>query len=140
METKFAAFVSAQDEIYEQVLDELRAGRKQSHWMWFIFPQFAGLGASAMSQRFAIGSLAEARDYLGHPLLGARLRDCTRLMLVIPSGDIGSILGYPDDLKFHSSMTLFAAADPNEPLFGQALDRFFAGRRDAKTVAMLHRS
>ena len=136
---KFAAFVSAQDAVYEQVLRELAAGRKATHWMWFIFPQLAGLGSSPMAQKFGIGSLAEARDYLAHPLLGRRLRECTQLMLSAPDSDLGSILGYPDDLKFRSSMTLFSAAAPDEPLFYLALKQLCCGQQDPLTISLLAR-
>jgi uncharacterized protein (DUF1810 family) len=134
---KLAEFVTAQDAVYDQVRRELAAGRKQSHWMWFIFPQMAGLGMSAMSQKFGISSLAEARCYLAHSVLGPRLRECTKLMLAVPDRDIGSILGFPDDLKFRSSMTLFAAAAPDEALFDQALQKFFEGERDPATMRLL---
>lgn len=134
---KFAEFVDAQDPVYEQVVRELKAGRKQTHWMWFIFPQLAGLGSSHMAQKFAIDSLAEAQSYLQHPVLGARLRECARLMIAAPHGDVSAILGYPDDLKFRSSMTLFAAAEPNEPVFQAALDKFFGGERDSRTMELL---
>ena len=97
-----ARFVSAQSGVYDQVLAELRTGRKRSHWMWFVFPQLAGLGHSAMAQRYAIGSIEEARAYLADPTLGARLRECSRLVLEAPGGDAHAIFGSPDDLKFHS--------------------------------------
>ena len=129
--------MATQDGVYEQVLRELTAGRKQTHWMWFIFPQLAGLGSSPMAQRFAIASLEEARDYFAHEVLGPRLRECTRLMLEHADRDIDTILGYPDDLKFRSSMTLFAAAAPNEPLFAEALQEFCGGDRDPLTLELL---
>jgi uncharacterized protein (DUF1810 family) len=132
-----ARFVSAQFGVYPQVVAELRAGRKRSHWMWFIFPQLAGLGHSAMAQRYAIGSIGEARAYLDHPVLGERLRECGRLALGARAADAHAIFGSPDDLKFHSSMTLFERADPDEPVFRQCLDRFFGGRPDAATLAGL---
>jgi len=134
---KHADFLAAQDAVYQQVLRELAAGRKHSHWIWFIFPQMAGQGSSLMSQRFGIQSMAEAQSYLMHPTLGERLRECTRLMLANPSQNIHSILGHPDDLKFRSSMTLFAIAAPDEPLFAEALQRFFAGERDPRTLELL---
>jgi len=139
METaaKLAQFVTAQDAVYDQVLRELAAGRKETHWIWFIFPQVAGLGFSPMSQKFGIVSQDEARTYLEHSILGPRLRECTRLMLAISSRDIGAILGYPDDLKFRSSMTLFAVAAPEESLFEEALQRFFGGERDPLTSELL---
>lgn len=132
-----AEFVRAQDAVYEQVLRELAAGRKQSHWIWFIFPQIAGLGSSAMAQRFALGSAAEARTYLQHPMLGPRLRECTRLMLAVRGQDIRSVMDYPDDLKFRSSMTLFAAVAADEPIFEEALQKFFGGQRDPLTLERL---
>ena len=137
MDSKLADFAAAQDPVYDAVLRELAAGRKESHWTWFIFPQMAGLGFSAMSERFGIASLDEARSYLKHPVLGARLRECVRLMLAQPSRDVRAILGSPDDLKFRSSMTLFAQADPAEPLFQAALERFFGGEPDALTLELL---
>jgi uncharacterized protein (DUF1810 family) len=103
-------FLDAQAPVYERVLGELRAGRKRSHWMWFVFPQIAGLGQSEMARRYAISSLAEAKTYREHPVLGARLRDCTALVNQVDGRSIDEIFGYPDDLKFHSSMTLFARA------------------------------
>ena len=99
-------FVDAQQGVYSQVLSELRAGRKRSHWIWFIFPQIAGFGSSPISQHYAITSLAEARAYLAHPVLGPRLRECTQLLVELADEPIEEILGYPDDLKFRSSMTL----------------------------------
>jgi len=132
-----ARFVSAQDGVYPQVVAELRAGRKRSHWMWFIFPQLAGLGRSAMALRYAIGSIEEARAYLDHPVLGERLRECGRLVLGAAAVDAHAIFGSPDDLKFHSSMTLFERADPDEPVFRQCLDRFFGGRPDTLTLSGL---
>ncbi|MGD9543370.1 MAG: DUF1810 domain-containing protein [Methylocystis sp.] len=132
-----ARFVAAQEPIYAQATAELAAGRKRSHWMWFVFPQLEGLGASAMAQRYALGSLAEARGYLAHPVLGARLRDCVGLVNGVEGRSAHEIFGHPDDLKFHSSMTLFAAAAPQEPLFAEALRKYFAGRRDPLTLAKL---
>lgn len=132
-----ARFLDAQAPVYRHVLDELRAGAKRSHWMWFVFPQIAGLGHSAMAQTYAIASLDEAKAYLAHPVLGARLKDCTRLVLAVDGKSARAIFGPPDDLKFHSSMTLFAAAAPREPLFAAALARFFESRRDDATLARL---
>ncbi len=121
-------FVTAQDDggTYERALAELRAGRKTSHWMWFVFPQEAGLGQSAMSRRYAIGSPAEARAYLGHPVLGPRLRECAAALLAVEGRSAVEILGEIDAMKLRSSMTLFAAADPGEPLFPAVLERYFA--------------
>ena len=130
-------FVDAQAPVYATVVAELRAGRKASHWMWFVFPQLRGLGHSAMAQHYGLAGLDEARAYLAHPLLGARMRECTRLVLHGDSGDAHEIFGTPDDLKFRSSMTVFARAAAEEPLFAQALKRFFDGRADARTEALL---
>ena len=129
-------FVRAQDPVYRNVQGELARGRKQTHWMWFVFPQVAGLGSSAMSQRYAIGSRAEAKAYLAHSLLGPRLVECTRLVLAVQCRSINAILSAPDDAKFRSSMTLFDAVS-SEPVFGEALARYFAGERDAATLQIL---
>ena len=120
-----------------QVLRELAAGRKQSHWMWFVFPQLRGLGSSAMATRYGITGLAEAKAYLAHPLLGARLREGVGLMTAVPTRSATEILGAVDAQKFRSCLTLFAAADPTEPCFRAALDRFFDGAADGRTLAML---
>lgn len=133
-------FLDAQAPVLEAVLAELGAGRKRSHWMWFVFPQIAGLGTSAMARRYAIGSRAEAEAYAAHPVLGARLRRCTDLVLAVTDRDITAILGTPDDMKFRSSMTLFGAVVPGEPRFPAALDRFFAGAPDPATLARLRTS
>ena len=130
-------FVTAQAAVIDRVLDELRAGRKQSHWMWFIFPQIAGLGRSPTAVHYAIASLDEARAYLAHPILGERLRECTRLVLDVKGKSAHDIFGSPDDLKFHSSMTLFAAAASGEQIFSQALEKYFAGRGDDVTLDRL---
>lgn len=116
-------FIDAQRDVFAQVCAELTAGDKRSHWMWFVFPQLRGLGHSAMSRRYALASRAEAAAYLAHPLLGARLRECTALVLDLRDRTLAQIFGSPDDLKFRSSMTLFAAADESEPLFTRALER-----------------
>jgi uncharacterized protein (DUF1810 family) len=130
-------FIQAQDPVFERVKEELRAGHKRSHWMWFIFPQFAGLGGSDMSRRFAICSREEAQAYLEHPLLGARLRTCTQLVLNIEQHSVAEIFGHPDDVKFHSSMTLFAQVAAEERLFHQALDKYFHGITDAWTLSLM---
>ncbi|WP_445178974.1 DUF1810 domain-containing protein [Pseudomonas sp. McL0111] len=130
-------FVQAQDPVFERVQRELDEGHKRSHWMWFVFPQFAGLGGSEMSRRFAIGSAEEARAYLQHPLLGARLRTCTQLVLKVRQRSIAEIFGHPDDLKFHSSMTLFAQFADDDSLFAQALERYFHGSLDDWTLQLL---
>ncbi|MDP3761340.1 MAG: DUF1810 domain-containing protein [Ramlibacter sp.] len=139
MEDRFglSRFVQAQAAVYPQVVAELRAGRKRSHWMWFVFPQIEGLGHSAMAQRYAVGSLDEARAHLEHPVLGARLRECSALVLAVPAKTAHEIFGSPDDLKFHSSMTLFHRAAPAEPVFGECLRKYFAGQEDTSTLARL---
>lgn len=128
-------FLVAQGLVYEDVLTELRRGRKTSHWMWFIFPQVAGLGQSAMSKRFAIGSLDEARAYLAHPVLGARLRECAGLVLATTALTAEDIFGLIDAMKLRSSMTLFHRAAPEEPIFGQVLGSFYRGVPDEATDA-----
>ena len=132
-------FVAAQQPIYPTVTAELRAGRKQSHWMWFVFPQIAGLGNSEMAKRYAIASLEEARAYLAHTVLGQHLRECTALVLEVKDKSADDIFGHPDTLKFRSCMTLFAHAAPEdtETAFRGALDRFFNGQDDETTVAKL---
>jgi len=130
-------FVDAQRPVYETVLGELRAGRKRSHWMWFIFPQIAGLGQSSMAQRFALRSLDEAKAYLAHPVLGPRLRECAGLMAAIDGRSITEVLGHPDDLKFRSSMTLFARAAPADPIFADCVRQYFGGEPDPETLARL---
>jgi len=130
-------FVDAQEPVYAQVCAELRAGKKRRHWMWFVFPQISGLGASPMATKFAISSREEAAAYLAHPVLGPRLRECTRLLINARETAIETILGYPDNLKFKSSMTLFAnvAAGPQD--FTDALGKFYGGEFDALTVERL---
>jgi uncharacterized protein (DUF1810 family) len=131
-------FAEAQAQINSRVTAELAAGAKQSHWMWFIFPQIAGLGFSAMAQRYAIGSRAEAEAYLAHPILGARLIECTRLVLGVKNRTIHDILGSPDDVKFRSSMTLFGAVS-DDPSFARAIERYYAGVPDQATLEILER-
>src|SRR5579862_1726982 len=121
-------FVNAQNPLYEQVCSELRAGEKKSHWMWFIFPQLQGLGQSAMATAFGIASRQEAEAYLDHALLGPRLRECVRLVNLVKGRSISQILGYPDDLKFRSSMTLFAGVASDKEVFDEALDKYFGGK------------
>ena len=132
-------FLDAQSTTFPQVRAELAAGQKRSHWMWFIFPQIHGLGSSPMAHRYAITDLAEARAYLAHPTLGPRLRECTTLVNAVQNRSLDDILGYPDNLKFHSSVTLFAqaATRPDDDPFAQALTRFFAGRPDPATLQRL---
>jgi uncharacterized protein (DUF1810 family) len=134
---EFEHFLAAQNPVHDQVRAELSEGEKRSHWMWFVFPQIAGLGHSPMARRFALHSLPQARRFAAHPVLGRRLRDCTRLVLQVQGRQISDIFGFPDDLKFHSSMTLFALAVPEEPLFESALAKYFGGRRDAGTLGIL---
>jgi uncharacterized protein (DUF1810 family) len=130
-------FVQAQEPVFDTALAELKAGRKQSHWMWFVFPQLRGLGFSSMAQRYGIGSLDEARAYLAHPVLGFRLRLCTRTMLAVEGRTLNAILGSPDDMKFRSSMTLFAlAAGDEDSVFREALDRYCDGRMDDRTLTL----
>jgi uncharacterized protein (DUF1810 family) len=130
-------FVDAQQPVYETVLSELRAGRKRSHWMWFIFPQIAGLGHSAMADKFALSSLEEAVAYLADPVLGRRLRECSMLVGGIEGRSIAEIFGHPDDMKFRSSMTLFSQAAPQEPIFATCLKKYFGGEPDPPTLARL---
>ncbi|WP_229487413.1 DUF1810 domain-containing protein [Pseudoduganella lutea] len=130
-------FIAAQDRIYDDVLRELRAGRKTSHWMWFIFPQLQGLGRSETAQYYGIASLDEARAYLAHPVLGARLRECTALVNAHGGTRIDTILGHVDALKFRSSMTLFAAAAVGDAPFATALATFHDGEADQATVELL---
>jgi uncharacterized protein (DUF1810 family) len=134
-------FVAAQQPIYATVTAELRAGRKQSHWMWFVFPQIAGLGSSDIAERYAIASLDEARAYLAHTVLGQHLRECTALVLEVKDKSAHDIFGFPDTLKFRSCMTLFAHAAPEdtETVFHHALARFYDGEDDEKTAQVLER-
>jgi uncharacterized protein (DUF1810 family) len=130
-------FVEAQAPIYERARREIEAGRKESHWMWFIFPQIAGLGQSAMSIRFAIASLDEAKAYLAHPVLGPRLVECAKLALHAPGTSARAIFGPVDEMKFRSSMTLFARAAPEADVFQRCLDKYFARGPDPDTLARL---
>ncbi|MGZ7457944.1 DUF1810 domain-containing protein [Pseudomonas sp. Ma2-10] len=130
-------FILAQDPVFKRVQTELNAGHKRSHWMWFIFPQFAGLGGSEMSRHFSIRSKDEAAAYFNHPLLGSRLRTCTQMVLNIEKSSIAGIFGHPDDLKFHSSMTLFAQVAGADSDFHQALDQYFHGILDDWTLLLL---
>jgi uncharacterized protein (DUF1810 family) len=130
-------FLDAQGSVYEQARRELKAGRKQSHWMWFIFPQIAGFGQSPMSIRFAIASLDEAKAYLAHSVLGARLKECARLTLDVEGKTARDIFGSIDEIKFRSCMTLFARAAPDDEAFQRCLDKYFAGDPDPATLARL---
>jgi uncharacterized protein (DUF1810 family) len=130
-------FVAAQAPVYERVVRELRGGRKTTHWIWFIFPQMRGLGRSKMAHDFGISSRAEAIAYLNNPVLGARLEACTRLVLAVRDKPLDAIMSFPDDLKFISSMTLFAAVAPDPAIYVEALARFAGGRPDAETLRLL---
>lgn len=130
-------FVEAQAAAYQQALAEIRAGHKRSHWMWFIFPQIAGLGSSPASKHFAIKSRAEAEAYLAHPVLGVRLLECTGALLALQAHSASEVFGPPDDLKLKSSMTLFAGVSAPRSIFERVLDTLFAGQRDANTVRLM---
>ena len=130
-------FVDAQDRVYDSVLDELRAARKRSHWMWFVFPQIRGLGNSPTAQHYAIADLEEARAYLGHPVLGPRLRECVALVNEIHGRSAEQIFGWPDDLKLRSSVTLFANATDDNHDFLALLDKYYGGAPDPLTVERL---
>ena len=138
-------FVDAQAPVYAQVCAELKQGRKRSHWMWFVFPQIKGLGSSPMAMRFAISSLEEAKAYLEHPVLGLRLRECSLMVTEVKGRTVEEIFGYPDDLKFRSSMTLFAevaarsaeAEGSSESVFHEALEKYFGGKKDKGTLERL---
>jgi uncharacterized protein (DUF1810 family) len=130
-------FVSAQEHVYHAVLAELRAGRKTGHWMWFVFPQVAGLGQSDLSRFYAIASLAEAQAYLAHPVLGPRLRECAGIVAVARAASAEDMFGPIDSVKLRSSMTLFLRADPGTPVFARVLDRWFGGEPDPATDARL---
>jgi uncharacterized protein (DUF1810 family) len=130
-------FIEAQEPVYATVLNELESGHKRSHWMWYIFPQIAGLGSSATAQKYAIESLDEAAAYLAHPVLGKRLRECSALVLALHGHDIAAIFGSPDDRKFHSSMTLFSEVAPDEAVFQDCINEFFDGLSDEATLDRL---
>lgn len=134
---KLERFVEAQAPVYQAVVAELKAGRKTGHWMWFIFPQIAGLGRSATAQKFAISSADEAAAYLAHPLLGPRLRECCALVAAIDDREVDEIFGAPDNLKFHSAMTLFAEIAPDEAVFQDCINKFFDGLPDQATIDRL---
>ena len=130
-------FLKAQERDYETALAEIRSGRKRSHWIWYIFPQLKGLGFSSMAEYYGIDGIDEARAYMKDPVLSARLIEISGALLTLRSSDPGSVMGYPDDLKLRSSMTLFRAAAPEEPVFSQVLDKFFGGRGDDITLRLL---
>lgn len=130
-------FIKAQKNTYEEALAEIKGGKKRSHWIWFIFPQIQGLGFSAISQEYAIEDLEEAREYLNTPLLKDRLLEISKALIDLPEFDPTKVMGYPDDLKLRSSMTLFHAADPEEPVFKLVLDKYFDGKIDKNTIKIL---
>ncbi len=130
-------FTEAQDLIFDTACNELALGEKSSHWMWFIFPQLKGLGSSPIARHYALESATEALDYWQHPVLGARLKKCTQLVLAQPNTSALDIFGTPDELKFKSCMTLFAKIAPDEPVFQQALTKFFNGKFDEATLKLL---
>ncbi len=132
-------FLAAQEKTYETALAELRRGSKETHWMWFIFPQIAGLGRSPTSEYYSIKSGDEARQYLHHPVLGPRLLECAGALLAVQERSASEIFGFPDDLKLKSSMTLFASVAESEPAFGRVLDKYFDGQRDQRTLDLLGR-
>lgn len=133
-------FLAAQEGVYERALAELRAGEKRTHWMWFIFPQIEGLGYSPAARRYSIKSIGEARQYLEHPVLGKRLIECTEAVLSLGGGSVSEIFGYPDDMKFKSSMTLFEAAAGSGSVFSSALQRYCRGERDSATLGILNKT
>ena len=136
---ELSRFLKAQDRVYDRVLSELRSGRKRTHWMWFVFPQIEGLGYSSTTQYYSIKSKEEARQYLNHPLLGKRLRECAESILALEGLSASSIFGYPDDLKLKSSMTLFASVAEPQSVFSRVLEKYFQGNRDERTLALLDR-
>ena len=132
-----ARFVEAQEHSYARALSEIRSGQKRSHWMWYIFPQFAGLGVSPTSKQYAVKSVAEARAFLAHPLLGPRLRECAAAAVRIEGLSATDIFGFPDDMKLRSCATLFASVSPAGSVFHRVIDRFFAGEPDAETLRLI---
>ena len=137
MASDLSRFLKAQEHDYARALSEIRSGRKRSHWMWYIFPQIQGLGFSQTAQFYAIQDLAEAKDYLAHPVLGARLKEISSALLELDGLSASEIFGYPDDLKLCSCMTLFELAAPEQPVFARVLEKYYAGRRDQRTLALL---
>lgn len=136
MNSSLDRFLVAQEHSYDTALREIRAGRKRSHWMWYIFPQIAGLGMSYTAQLYSIQDISEARDYIAHPVLGARLIEISRALLTLDSSDATAVMGYPDDLKLCSCMTLFKQVS-DDPVFGAVLDKFYGGRADTRTLTIL---
>lgn len=136
MNSSLDRFLVAQEHSYDTALREIRAGRKRSHWMWYIFPQIAGLGMSYTAQLYSIQDISEARDYIAHPVLGERLIEISRALLTLDSSDATAVMGYPDDLKLCSCMTLFKQVS-DDPVFSAVLDKFYGGRADTRTLAIL---
>lgn len=130
-------FITAQEEVYDQALEELKRGRKETHWIWFIFPQIEGLGRSEMAQRYSIKSRQEAEEYLKHPVLGPRLVECCNALLYIHGKSICDIMGFPDDLKLASSMTLFAGVSKDDSVFREVIDKYFQRQTDPRTIEIL---
>ncbi len=130
-------FTSAQESVYDRALEELRSGRKRTHWMWYIFPQIDGLGHSSTAKRYAIKGIEEARGYLEHPVLGPRLLESAEAVFAIEGRSVSEVLGYPDDLKLKSSMTLFASVTDPDSVFVRVLDKYFQGERDDRTLQLL---
>ncbi len=133
-------FISAQEGVYDKALAELRSGLKQSHWMWFVFPQIDGLGFSSTTRFYSIKSLEEARQYLAHPVLGARLLACAEAVLAVKGRSASDIFGYPDDMKLQSSMTLFELVSGPKSIFGRVLDKYYQGTRDGRTLQIVGRT
>ncbi len=134
---ELSRFVTAQESVFEVALQELRSGSKESHWMWFIFPQLAGLGSSAMAKKYAIRSLEEAHAYLNHAVLGPRMIDCCRALLSVNGKSAAEIMGSPDDVKLKSSMTLFSLVTETHPEFRKVLGKYFESQRDQRTLTLL---
>lgn len=137
MDYDLERFVKAQAYDYDAALREIRGGRKRSHWMWYIFPQLRGLGFSSTAQYYGIRDLEEAKAYMAHPVLGPRLAEISEALLGLDTCDPSAVMGYPDDLKLRSCMTLFALAAPEQPVFGRVLEKYYAGRRDERTLELL---
>ncbi|MCD7743854.1 MAG: DUF1810 domain-containing protein [Lachnospiraceae bacterium] len=139
MEEGLNRFLSAQEKSYKRALQEIRSGKKMSHWMWYIFPQIQGLGSSPTAQYYAISGLDEAKEYISPPVLGEHLREISSALLELESSDAEDVIGWPDNLKLRSSMTLFSIADPGCEVFQKVLDKYFDGEKDPKTIAILER-
>lgn len=133
-------FVRAQARDYDAALREIRSGRKRSHWMWYVFPQLQGLGFSSTAQYYGIRDLGEAKAYMAHPVLGPRLAEISEALLALDSSDPSAVMGYPDDLKLRSCMTLFELAAPEQPVFARVLEKYYSGRRDGRTLELLKRA